>query len=370
MKNRLLMMTGLSLVASSMFTSEAVIANDSVVSPCVKTAKYMYRACRSDESDDFKTSLANCLNLAETGERRACRREAQMVRKEDAEFCHDQMDARSEACEVLNEHRYDSDPLLDPTLTFLDPDEIDESNANPYVSLVAGHTAVVRAGEEAEETVIIHVTDESREIQGVLCRVVADAVVVTETDDEDGSIDYQPVEITDDWFAQDIHGDVYYCGEISRNYEDGVLVDIDGSFESGRDFAKAGLLIMSMPQIDVAHRQEFSLGEAEDIVQYIDLAAIPNQENELYPCSDAGGCLMTYDFAPLDPEATEFKYYIPGIGFVLAEAMEDGELTGEREELICAGDSLDILHQPQCGIENPEKLLAELCKLSPDAFCE
>jgi hypothetical protein len=370
MKKRLLIMSGLSLLASSMFTSDAVLAHDRDASPCQKTAKLMYYACRSDERDDYKTTLANCMNLSEASERRTCQTEAKLARKDDVKLCQDQKDARRDACEVLNEHRYDSDPLLDPSLTFFDPDEINESNANPYVSLVAGHTAVLRAGEEAEETVVIHVTDKSREIQGVLCRVVADAVIVTEADEEDGSIAYQPVEITDDWFAQDIDGNVYYCGEISRNFEDGVLADIDGSFESGMNYAKAGLLMMSMPQIDVAHRQEFSLGEAEDIVQYIDLAAIPNQDNEQFPCSASGGCLMTFDFAPLAPESTEFKYYIPGIGFVLAEAMEDGELTGEREELVCVGDSLDILKDPQCGIENPEELLEKLCKLSPDAFCK
>ena len=72
----------------------------------------------------------------------------------------------------------------------------------------------------------------------------------------------------------------------------------------------------------------------------------------------------------IDPEATEFKYYKYGVGFVLAVAMEDGEMTGEREELVCVGDSLDILEDDQCEIDNPEALLDELCKLSPDVYCD
>jgi hypothetical protein len=271
---------------------------------------------------------------------------------------------------VLGEQRYDTDPLLDPAIAFVDPDDVDQSSANPYVSIVAGHTYVLRAGEEGEETVVVHVTDESREIQGVSCRVVVDAVVEAEEDEDTGEIDYLPVEVTDDWFAQDTEKNVYYCGEVSRNYEDGILVDVDGSFESGREFAKAGLLIMAMPEVGLAHRQEFSLGEAEDIIQYVDLAGIPVEENEKFPCAGVGGCLMTYDFAPLGPESTEFKYYSPGIGFVLAEAMEDGELTGETEQLVCVGDSLDILNDPACEIDDPEALFETLCEFAPDAFCD
>ena len=93
-------------------------------------------------------------------------------------------------------------------------------------------------------------------------------------------------------------------------------------------------------------------------------------ENGAFPCQPAGGCLKTFEFAPLDPEASEFKYYLPGVGFVLAEAMEDGVLTEEREELVCVGESLDILDDEACAIEDPEELLETLCELSPAAFCE
>ena len=55
---------------------------------------------------------------------------------------------------------------------------------------------------------------------------------------------------------------------------------------------------------------------------------------------------------------------------VLAVGLEDGEITGEREELVCLGDSLDVLVDPDCGIADVDLLLDELCKLSPDAFCE
>lgn len=333
-------------------------------SACEKTADTMYKACRHDVRDDYLTTLANCANVSARDERMECYSEAADVRREEAEYCGDVEDAREDACEILGEDRYDPDPLLDPGIEFVHPDEVPNPYAaNPYVSVVAGHTYVLKAGEEGEEIVIVHVTDEVREILEVPCRVVVDIVV----EEEDG--EYDAVEVTDDWFAQDTEGNVYYCGEIARNFEDGILRDLDGSFEAGIDFAKGGIIVQAFPILGAAHRQEFALGEAEDIIQYLDDAAVPDEENPRFACAP-GGCLKTFDFTPIEPESTEFKYYKYGIGFVLAEAMEDGEITGEREELVCVGDSLDILEEDQCGIENPEALLDELCKLSPDVYCD
>ncbi len=327
----------------------------------------MLQACRHDLQDNLKTVNANCTNLSDPSERNACRRDARASGLEESHDCKEQYEARIEACDLLGEYRYDPDPLLNPSIQFVDPDGVVPGSDNPYVSLVAGRTLVVRAGEE---TGVIHVTGDTREIQGVRCRVVIDVALAAEVNEEDGTVDYVPIEVTDDWIAQDQEANLYYCGELSRNYEDGVLRDLDGSFEAGRDYAKSGALIMASPAVGSAHRQEFALGEAEDIVQYLDTAAFPESENPLFPCSSAGGCLMSYEFSPLEPAVSEFKYYIPGIGFVLAEALEDGELTGEREQLVCVGDSLAILQDPGCAIEDPDALIETLCKVAPDAFCE
>lgn len=339
---------------------------------CVQTAKTMAKACRYDVKDDYYETLGNCQNLAERGERKACFRNARSVRQEEHEFCGEVREARVEACEVLNEGRYDTDPLL--SKDFIDPNMVpDVYPENPYVSVAAGHTYVLRAGEDAEETVVVHVTGDTREILGVMCRVVVDIVVETSIDEDSGEVEYEAVEVTDDWFAQTSSGDVVYCGEVARNYEDGVLRDLDGSFEAGLDFAKSGFLILNTPVWGLAHRQEYSLGEAEDIVQYAGINTAPGDDeggnNPKFSCG-TDQCLQTFDFAPIEPESTEYKYYLPGTGFVLAVALEDGEITGEREELVCIGDSLDILtDDPECEIADPEQLLEELCSLSPDAFC-
>jgi hypothetical protein len=339
-------------------------------SPCQKTAIQMYKACNYDKQDNLKTILANCSNLNDRSARETCQQEARETSRDEAQSCKEQFRARAAVCDMLGEERYDPDPLQDPTIAFVDPDYVNTGNPNPYVSIVKGHTYVLRAGKEGEEIVVVHVTGDVRTIHGIPCRVVVDIVLESEENEEDGSIEYVPLEVTDDWFTQDVQGNVYYCGELSRNYQDGLLANLDGSFEAGREFAKAGALIMAYPDIGSAHRQEFALGEAEDIIQYLDLAAYPEQENEQFPCSDNGGCLMTYEYTPLEPEAAAFKYYIAGVGFVLAEALENGELTGERDTLVCVGEDLAVLQQPACGIEDPGELLETLCEVSPEAFCE
>ena len=338
--------------------------------PCQRSAQDMLSACRAGLRNDLHTAIANCRNLADSDDRNACIREARRTKREEREGCLEVRDARDEACALLDEVRY-QDPLLDADKVFIHPDEVPGVYPpNPYVSIAAGHTYLLRAGEEGEETVVVHVTHESREIQGVACRVVLDVVV--ETDAEGGDVEYEAVEVTDDWFAQDDIGNVYYCGEISRNFEDGLLRDIDGSFEAGLDFAKAGELIRAFPAAGEAHRLEYALGEAEDILQYVDSMTEPGADeggdNEAFPCSP-NLCLKTFDFSPLEPESTEFKYYLPGTGFVLAVELEDGEITDEREELVCVGDSLDVLEDQACEVEDPEALLEVLCEHS-SSFCE
>lgn len=351
---------------------------------CSQTTRTLSRACDFDVKDNFNEIQANCINVLDSDARAECIAEARQEKREGRETCRDQKSARFEVCDLIGEARY-ADPLLNSSIVFVDPDDVgSEYAANSYVSIVEGHTYVLRAGENFEETVVVHVTDEVRETEGydgkpVLCRVVVDAVMILETDEEDASSEWIVDELTDDYFAQDDTGIVYYCGEISRNYEDGNLVNLDGSFFSGVDFAKAGILMRQAPEVGQVDRQEYAAAEAEDLVEYVELDAVPgedeggqNPNDPAFTCigNTTGDCLKTFDSSALDPESTEYKYYRKGIGFVLAVSMDDGEIDGEREELVCVGDSLDILSTTACGLSDVESLLEKLCELSPEAFCQ
>lgn len=372
-KYLIIMLAGLAMIG---ITSGQAVASgyDHGDNFCSQTAKTVFKACRYDVKDDFNETLANCINIEDEDDRALCNDEAKQAKKEDGESCKEQKEARFDVCDLIGEVRY-ADPLKDPGIAFVDPDDIgDGIDPNPYVNMTVGHTYVLRAGEDFEETVIVYVTDEVREAEGtdedepVKCRVVADVGMVYE-EDEPGIYEWVVDEYTDDYFAQDEDAIVYYCGEISRNFEDGYLDNLDGSFFSGVEFAKAGVLMRNDIGGGEVDRQEYAIAEAEDLVEYLDDSAYPADENLLYPCP-VGGCRMTHDSSALEPESTEFKYYIAGTGFVLAVALEDGEITGEREELVCDGSSLDIL-TTSCGFaeDQAEKLVEKLCEVAPQVFC-
>jgi len=367
--SQLLLLLGAALIHAPSHADDDRQDGSEHTTTCMRTAQTMQKACLFDVGATLHTTLAACMNLSE-GERASCADEARAARVEDTDLCGEQRDARQEVCELLHEFRY-HDPLSSSNVTFVDPAKIGAGGfaPNPYVSLAVGETQIVRAGEDGNELGVVTVTHQTRTIAGVECRVVVD--VALEVTTEKGAVEYQPLELTDDLYAQDSVGNVYYCGELSRTYEDGVLRDLEGSFEAGRDLAKGGLLVEAAPMVGDAHRQEYALGEAEDVVEYVDLNATPpaaeGGESLRFHCG--GKCLKTFEHNPLEPGSTELKYYLPSVGFVLAVPMEDGEVTGEREELVCRGDSLDILDAADCGIEEPEALRGQLCRIAPDAFC-
>ena len=157
----------------------------------------------------------------------------------------------------------------------------------------------------------------------------------------------------------------------------GIPTTTDGTFIAGEEFAKAGYVVRNSPAVGDADRQEFFLEDAEDYVVYEDLAATPSGdfggEVDGYEC--AGSCVQTLESSPLDAGVIELKYYLPGVGFVLAipfEMNDDDEFewTGEREELLCTGTSLAILGGRDCDIDEHEELERALCANAGDWFCE
>ena len=144
-----------------------------------------------------------------------------------------------------------------------------------------------------------------------------------DTVSEDGEL----VEDTTDWFAQHIDGSVWYFGEIARNFEDGELTDLDGSFKAGVDGAKAGIVMQAMPMAGVSYREEWALGDAEDAATVISTAA--SESSPFVDC--VGDCVQTSNFTPLEPGIFESKFYAPGIGVIVG--YNDAE-TEDREELV------------------------------------
>lgn len=280
------------------------------VGSCSKTTSVAYTACGYEAGDDYWTNIGNCANLSDPAATKLCKKEAKATHREEKQLCKTYRDKRDDFCEALGEAPYD--PVIDPAL-FVDPDQIGHSVAvNPYFLLIPGRTMVYKIDNEE---IRVSVTDKTRVINGVTTREVHDVVRV------DGEI----IEDTLDWYAQDIHGNVWYFGEISQSFEDGVLVNIDGSWTTGVDMAKPGYAMKAAPVIGESYRQEFSLNNAEDGAEVISLTG-----EATVPAASCTDCLITEDFSPIIPSLLEHKYFAAGVGFVL-EIKPD---TGERLELV------------------------------------
>ena len=190
----------------------------------------------------------------------------------------------------------------------LDPADFTLKIDNPYMPLKVGSRWVYRETDTTgtREKVVVTVTNQTKRIaNGVTARVVRDTVT------ERG----KPVEITDDWFAQDSKGNVWYLGEAVRNFEDGKLVDRAGSFEAGVDGAQAGIAMPAKPKPGLSYRQEYYKGEAEDKGAVITVGK--EQVQVPFGFFDRE-VLMTRDLVPTEPKVQELKFYAPGIGNLLS----------------------------------------------------
>jgi hypothetical protein len=139
----------------------------------------------------------------------------------------------------------------------LNPADFSVDIDNPYWPMKPGSRWVYRErdGEGGVQRVVVTVTGKTKRIaNGIEARVVHDAV------SEAG----EPVEITDDWYAQDADGNLWYLGERTAEYENGKVVSRVGSWEAGVDGAQPGIVMAADPQPGMAYRQEYYAGEAED----------------------------------------------------------------------------------------------------------
>jgi hypothetical protein len=200
----------------------------------------------------------------------------------------------------------------------LDPANFTTSIDNPYWPMAPGDKWVYKETDGGEQyDVEVSVTDRTKTIaNGVEARVVHDVV----------SQDGQPVEVTDDWYAQDKTGNIWYLGEDTAEYENGKVTSRAGSFEAGVDGAQAGIIMPAHPKDGMAYRQEYYKGEAEDRAE-----VLGTQEQVEVSFGHFTGALLTKDLVPTEPRVSEYKLYARNVGPVLTVQTSGGS---SREELI------------------------------------
>lgn len=197
---------------------------------------------------------------------------------------------------------------FDPTETYVpdvDQEDLRPSIRNEYFPAPVGARWLYRAfTDEGVETVSVRVLRPTTEVWDVDARVVRDTVYLNGELRED----------TWDWYAQDDDGHVWYLGEDTAEYEDGVVVCHCGAWETDVDGALPGVVMLADPEVGDIYRQEFYEGEAEDYAEVV--------EEDVTVTVTAGtftDCIVTHDLSAIDSTADEYKTYCPGVGNVLTE---------------------------------------------------
>ena len=186
---------------------------------------------------------------------------------------------------------------------------------NPFFPLPPGTVWQYRSESSGGvETTITEVLDRTRVVHGVTAAVVRDRVLL------DGSL----IEDTEDWYAQDADGNVWYLGEDTKELDNGEVVSTEGSWEWGVAGALPGVNMWAEPSAHTneAYRQEFLRGTAEDWGKVVAVG-----RSVTTALGDLTGCVETEDWSGLDPGTLERKTYCPGVGLVLEEG-QGGERAG------------------------------------------
>jgi hypothetical protein len=182
------------------------------------------------------------------------------------------------------------------------------SGRNPFFVLEPGYKLVYEGEVDGEHVrLTIKVLRRTKTIDGVTTRVV------DETETHDGEV----VEIALNYFAIcNRNNSVVYFGEDVDNYENGVIVDHDGTWRAGVDGARPGIIMPGIALIGARYFQEIAPDVALDRAEIIRLDEVVHT-----PAGTFEGCLVTRETTPLEPGVVEFKWYAPGIGQI-----QDNEL--------------------------------------------
>jgi hypothetical protein len=308
-------------VAASFAATDAVAGGKAQTNRvCSQTAKVAFKACGNDVKDNYLIAQAKCLNLTDATEKSNCLADARSTRQDDKSQCKDVLDARLQVCSTLTMGGGPYDPSLDPA-NFVAADQI---VGNQYFPLKPGTRWVYN--NTAGETDTVTVTDQTVEIQGIPARVVTDVV----------QVGGKTTENTRDFYAQDVNNNVWYVGEdtLATN-PDNLLTSVEGQWETGVDGAKPGIIMPAVFNVGDVYRQEWLLGDAEDMAENLSntdaTASVPtlNNATPVWVCN--GSCLKTHEYAAIEPDTSESKFYYPDVGVILT--LDDND-PGFREELV------------------------------------
>jgi hypothetical protein len=176
--------------------------------------------------------------------------------------------------------------------------------SNPFFNLTPGYTLYYEHGKDTDTLTVLTGT---KRIDGVETRIIEDR------ETKNGQL----VEITRDYYAIDpATNDVYYFGEDVDVYKNGKISSHGGSWLSGVNGAKFGMMMPGTPKPGQKFDQERAPGVGMDRVEIIS-----DNEKVVTPAGTFDHCLHVVESSPLEKGVKDHKWYVAGIGQVRDEKM-------------------------------------------------
>ena len=179
----------------------------------------------------------------------------------------------------------------------IDPTQFSTVVTNPYFPLPIGRTWRY-ATPDGSEQLVVEATSQTRTVMGV------QTTVVRETHTENGVV----VEISENGFAPDRAGNVWYFGEATRDLQTGSTA---GSWEAGVNGAKPGIIMEASPQHGDTYFEEFAPDVAQDMA-----TVLTTNDTVTVPMGTFSNVLRVKEWTPIENSSLEHKYYAPGIGLI------------------------------------------------------
>jgi len=175
---------------------------------------------------------------------------------------------------------------------------------NPYFPLTPGQQLSYRHGRDTEAVTVLPGT---KLVDGVATRVVEDR------EWKNGQL----VEVTLDYYAIDsATNDVYYMGEDVDVYRNDKVTGHEGSWLSGVNGAKFGLMMPGDPRPGRRFFQELAPGVGQDRAEILSVT-----ERVTTPSGNFERCVHTVETSAIEKGLRDHKWYAPGVGPV-----KDGEM--------------------------------------------
>ncbi len=209
-------------------------------------------------------------------------------------------------------------------------------STNPYYPLHVG-LRVVLEGEEDGETIRVErvVLEDTEIVAGVETHVL----------EHKEFIDDEIHEIARNFYVESTDGTVCYFGEDVEFYEDGVLVDMHGSWRAGVDGSKPGIIMPANPKVGDAYFQENAPGIANDMGRVSGVEQSRTLNGVAYD-----DVVVIQDSNPMETcDEEEEKLYAPGIGEIQDDILQLIDVT--PAEVIEWGVSLFRIELTEDDIE-------------------